>query len=206
MFLLRVALPDRPGSLGAVASAMGQVQADINAVEVVEKYEGYAVDDFMVELPPGAVPDSLVTACRSIDGVEVLWMSFWPNAWGLQADVDVLNDMAEDPDRAPGTLTEHAPAVFHADWSVLVAATTGRVLARGGLAPDQEEIPTHLVGDSRTARIDEWPEQWLPGWPETLIALAPLRDGSVIVIARKGGPEFLASELARLRHMAALAT
>ena len=49
MFLLRVALPDRPGSLGAVATALGTAGADIQAVEIVEKYEGFAVDDFMVE-------------------------------------------------------------------------------------------------------------------------------------------------------------
>ena len=48
MFLLRVALPDRPGSLGAVATALGTAGADIQAVEIVEKYEGFAVDDFMV--------------------------------------------------------------------------------------------------------------------------------------------------------------
>ena len=32
---MRVTLPDRPGSLGAVATAMGGVGADINAVEIV---------------------------------------------------------------------------------------------------------------------------------------------------------------------------
>ena len=37
VFLLRITLPDRPGSLGSVATAMGGVGADINAVEIVEK-------------------------------------------------------------------------------------------------------------------------------------------------------------------------
>ena len=52
VFLMRVSLPDRPGSLGAVASAMGSVGGDINAVEIVEKGDGIVVDDFIVDLPP----------------------------------------------------------------------------------------------------------------------------------------------------------
>ena len=75
VFLMRVVLPDRPGSLGAVATAMGTISADINAVEIVEKYEGYAVDDFMLELPAGVAPDALITACTSVPGVEVVWLS-----------------------------------------------------------------------------------------------------------------------------------
>ena len=39
-FLLRVALPDRPGSLGAVATALGEAGADISAVAVVSIVNG----------------------------------------------------------------------------------------------------------------------------------------------------------------------
>ena len=45
MYLLRVVLPDRPGTLGAVATALGHAQADINAVEIVEKGTGYVIDE-----------------------------------------------------------------------------------------------------------------------------------------------------------------
>ena len=36
-FLLRVELPDVPGSLGRVASAIGEAGGDIEAIEIVEK-------------------------------------------------------------------------------------------------------------------------------------------------------------------------
>ncbi|NUT99783.1 MAG: ACT domain-containing protein, partial [Saccharothrix sp.] len=39
-FLLRVQLPDRPGTLGAVASALGEIGADILSVDVVERGSG----------------------------------------------------------------------------------------------------------------------------------------------------------------------
>ena len=51
VFLIRVSIPDRPGSLGAVASAMGTVGADIHAVEIVGREMGRVIDDFLVKLP-----------------------------------------------------------------------------------------------------------------------------------------------------------
>lgn len=205
MFLLRLALPDRPGSLGAVATAMGTVGADINAVEIVEKYEGYAVDDFILELPTGVQPDSLLSVCTSIPGAEVLWLSYYPESWGLQADVDVLNHMTEYPDRAEEILTLEAPQVFRVTWAALVDRETRQVLIRTDLAPDLDDGGILALGALDEVRGAELPEGWLTGWSDTLIAIAPFRSSASIVLARRGGPEFLKSELARLRHLAALA-
>lgn len=205
MFLLRIALPDRPGSLGALATAMGTVGADINAVEIVEKYEGFAIDDFMLELPTGVQPDSLITACTSIPGVEVLWLSHYPEQWGLQGDVDVLNHMTEYPERAEEILTLESPEVFRVTWAVLIDRAGGRVLAKTDLAPDLTPDGIAALGPLDTLRSDELPDGWLEGWSGTLIAVAPFRSDASIVVARRGGPEYLKSELARLRHLAALA-
>ncbi|MGV8908250.1 MAG: amino acid-binding protein [Propionicimonas sp.] len=202
---MRVVLPDRPGSLGAVATAMGTVGADINAVEIVEKYEGYAIDDFMLEMPSGAAPDSLITACTSVAGVEVVWLSHYPEAWGLQSDVDVLNSMLEQPDDAERILTRDAPQVFRVSWAVLVDRVTGTVLAQTDLAPDLDGAGVTALGALDDVRDGELPDGWVAGWNETLIAVAPFRSNSSIVLARRGGPEFLKSELARLRHLTALA-
>ena len=202
---MRVVLPDRPGSLGAVATAMGTVGADINAVEIVEKYEGYAIDDFMLEMPSGAAPDSLITACTSVEGVEVVWLSHYPEAWGLQSDVDVLNSMLEQPDDAERILTREAPQVFRVSWAVLVDRVTGLVLAQTDLAPDLDGAGVTALGALDDVRDGELPDGWVAGWNETLIAVAPFRSNSSIVLARRGGPEFLKSELARLRHLTALA-
>ena len=93
MFLMRVTLPDRPGSLGAVASAMGNVGGDINAVEIVEKGDGIVVDDFIVDLPPNQMPETIVTACQSLEGVKVEWISRYPEGGGLQSDLEALERM-----------------------------------------------------------------------------------------------------------------
>ncbi|HOQ53199.1 MAG TPA: amino acid-binding protein [Micropruina sp.] len=205
MFLLRVALPDRPGSLGAVATAMGTVGADIQAVEIVEKYEGYAVDDFMVEVPHGTLPDALITACTSIGGAEVLWFSHYPVGWGLQADVAVLDDMTENPERAERILTEAAPAVFRVNWAAQVDRADGTVIARTPMAPELDRLPLDALGSLDEPHSVELPDGWLAGWPELLVAVAPFKQGTALVLARAGGPAFIKSEVARLRHLAALA-
>lgn len=205
MFLLRVALPDRPGSLGAVATAMGDVGADIHAVEIVEKYEGFAVDDFMVEVPAGTLPDALISSCAGIEGVEVLWFSHYPEGWGLQADVAVLDQMTEKPDDAERILTEAAPAVFRVNWAVQVQQCDGRIVTRTATAPDLERLPVQTLGPLDTAHCTDVSPDWLPGWPEMTVAVAPFKQGTSLVVARKGGPAFIPSEVARLRHLAALA-
>jgi hypothetical protein len=70
-FLIRVQLPDRPGALGAVAMALGHIGADILSVDVVERTAGVAIDDLVVELPKGRLPDVLITAAESVSDVEV---------------------------------------------------------------------------------------------------------------------------------------
>jgi hypothetical protein len=205
MYLLRVSLPDRPGSLGAVASAMGTVQADISAVEIVEKYEGYAIDDFIVGLPPDQPADALMAACGSVPGVELIWISHYLEDWNLQGDVDVLNLMTEDPGRAKRILAEAAPDAFRSLWAVLVDETGRQVCFQTELAPDLTPEAFTALGPLDVAASRELPRGWLPGWGETLIAVAPFKGGESLVIGRHGGPEFLASEVARLRHLAALA-
>src|SRR5262249_7190151 len=70
-YLLRIELLDRPGSLGSLAVALGSVGADILSLDVVERRSGYATDDLVIDLPPGAMPDTLITAAESLDGVRV---------------------------------------------------------------------------------------------------------------------------------------
>ena len=50
-YLLRLVVPDRPGLLGAVATALGEAGIDIVSVDVLERSGGVAVDDIVVELP-----------------------------------------------------------------------------------------------------------------------------------------------------------
>ena len=71
LFRLHITLPDRPGSLGAVASAIGFVGGDIRGLVVVESEEGKGYDDITVAIP-GSDPTDLVQVLNAIGGVEVI--------------------------------------------------------------------------------------------------------------------------------------
>jgi hypothetical protein len=122
MLLLRVQLPDRPGSLGAVASALGSVGADIHAVEIIDRGLDYAIDDFMLNLPQSVLPENLLSACAMVEGVKVLWVSHYHSDWGVESDIATLNRMASEPKRAGQILTEESPIVFHSTWATELAA------------------------------------------------------------------------------------
>jgi hypothetical protein len=207
VFLLRLILPDRPGSLGSVASALGEVGADIHAIEIVEhrRADGTAVDDVVVDLPPGVLPDRLVSACNSVPDVEVIWFSRYGAGGGLHMDLEAVEQMTAAPAEAVEVLVEQAPAVLHADWAALLDGTDGPA----------------AVAHETTATPEFGPviDKWLPltkaatlespdgeGLSESVLVAAPLEtDRVVLVVGRRGGPPFLGSEVARLSYLANLA-
>jgi UTP:GlnB (protein PII) uridylyltransferase len=71
LFHIHVAIPDRPGSLGLLASAIGAAGGDIRELEVVKSEEGKGFDDITVAIP-GSDPTDLLNVLGAIGGVEVL--------------------------------------------------------------------------------------------------------------------------------------
>lgn len=71
IFRLNVSLPDRPGSLGAVASAIGFAGGDIRGLVVMKSEDGRGYDDITVAIP-GSDPTDLLNILRAIGGVEVI--------------------------------------------------------------------------------------------------------------------------------------
>ncbi len=206
MFLMRVTLPDRPGSLGSVATAMGGVGGDINAVEIVEKGDGVVVDDFIVDLPPNQLPETIVTACQNLPGVRVEWISRYPEGGGLQSDLEALERMTADPAHAAETLVSLCPVVFRSHWATLIAVGphSAEPTFSTTLAPDlTPEIAARFAPFDATHRLD-LDSGWSPGWGDTTLVVTPLTQDRVIAIGRLGGPSFLDSEIARLHHLAAL--
>ncbi|MGH3371544.1 MAG: ACT domain-containing protein, partial [Nocardioidaceae bacterium] len=101
-YLLRVELPDVPGSLGRVATAIGEAGGDIEAIEIVEKKvaDGTAVDDVLLETAPGVMPDSIVSACTHLDGVTVLWISRYGAGGNLFLDLEAVEQLTASPHSA----------------------------------------------------------------------------------------------------------
>src|SRR5690349_15500582 len=108
-FLLRVELPDVPGSLGRVASAIGMAGGDIEAIEIVEKRNGTALDDVLLETAEGTMPDSIVSACSAIDGVRVVWISRYQAGGNLVLDLEAVEELTVAPEKALDKLVELLP-------------------------------------------------------------------------------------------------
>ena len=70
-FRLQVVLPDRRGSLGAVASAIGFAGGDIRGLVVMKSEDGRGYDDITVAVP-GSDPSDLIEVLTAIGGVEVI--------------------------------------------------------------------------------------------------------------------------------------
>ena len=206
-FLLRVELPDVPGSLGALATALGEAGADIEAIEIVEhRSDGFAVDDVLLELPPSVMPDALITACHALDGVRMHWISRYAAGANLRMDLEAVESFTAEPAKAIERLVDVVPDTFRTDWAMAIVRRRGAVqVAYGtGAAPHLiDEAEQWLELDSSRALDD------VEAWESMVLAGAPgrLRRGQrfALVVGRRGGPEFLPSEIARLGHMTALA-
>ena len=192
-YLLRVELPDVPGSLGRVATAIGEAGGDIEAIEIVEKrHDGTAVDDVLLEMAPGAMPDSIVSACNALDDVKVIWINRYAAGGNLFLDLEAVEELTANPEDSLNRLVELLPVTFRADWGARVSKVDGIIHATGA-APQ----------DLRWVHIDR--AELLATDDDNIYCGARLNKSEIVIIGRRGGPEFLDSEIARLGHLVGLA-
>ncbi|WP_372671839.1 amino acid-binding protein [Amycolatopsis kentuckyensis] len=208
-FLIRVILPDSPGTLGAVATALGTVGADILSVDVVERGTGMAVDDLVVELPSGRLPDALITAAESVDGVEVDAVRPYAGVLDTHRELELVEEIAAQPKSGLDILAEGVPRIVRAGWAMIVEhSETGALrLASSSAAPETPITDLPWLPLERATVLDG-EEAWIPEtWKElgTELAATPLgKPGKALLVARPGGPAFRAAEVARLAHLAGI--
>ena len=214
-YLLRVQLEDRPGSLGSLAVALGSVGADILSLDVVDRGPGYAIDDLVVELPPGSPPDVLITAAERLAGVRV--DSLRPRTGVLDAhrELELIEHVAaERGTRAKlAVLVDEAPRVLRVGWCTVVRGAAGSTGSAGGFR--------RIVGSPGAPETDPQSAPWLPiekattldgtaGWVPTVwqdmgttLVAAPLGEpDTAILLGRPGGPGFRPAEVVRLGYLA----
>jgi hypothetical protein len=209
-YLLRVLLPDRPGMLGAVATALGETGADILSVDVVERAAGVAVDDLIVELAPGKLADSLITAAVSVPGVSVESIQrYYPRADEAHRELELLEALAAAPDRAAELLVSGVPRIFRAGWAVVVRYDEHgpRLEAASPAAPDLGDVELPFLPLSRAQVLDPTARWVPPDWGAlgTELAAAPLgHPDRAVLVGRPGGPAWRPAELLRLAHLAGI--
>ena len=194
-FLLRVELPNVPGSLGRLASAIGEVGGDIEAIEIVEKRpDGTVLDDVMLKLAPGTLPDTVVSACQALDGVHVVWVSRYAAGANLVLDLEGVEELTLAPSEALTRLVDLLPDIFRVHWAAHVHRSTGVVYATDAAPSDLE-----FTEITRAKRLDA------ADGDVAVYAAARLDGNQIIIVGRRGGPEFVDSEIARLGHLCGVA-
>ncbi|MFT3661645.1 MAG: amino acid-binding protein [Gordonia sp. (in: high G+C Gram-positive bacteria)] len=205
-YLLRVTLTDRPGSLGLLAVQLGAVGADIRSLEVVERGEGYAVDDIVVDIPTGALPDTLITAAEKVDGVYVDSLRPFVDKLDIHQELELIDAVAGARTDRLQVLSDLAPRTLNVSWAMVVTGGPDVAvrLAASGSAPETPLERADWLPLDAAARFDPH-AAWVPaGWQEhdTALVAAPLGDGSkALLVGRVGGPDFRPSEVARLGHL-----
>ena len=131
--LVRVWLPDRPGALGLVASRIGAVDGDIVGIDVLERGDNVAVDEFAVLLRRSIAIDLLVREIEEVDGAsveEVRTIDHFPDPRLDALESATTLCAAGSVEALHRTLVEQTRAEFLADWSALLV--DGSVLASAG--------------------------------------------------------------------------
>lgn len=212
-YLLRVELDDRPGSLGSLAVALGSVRADILSLDVVERGSGSAIDDLVVDLPAGSMPDVLITAAERLEGIRVL--SVRPHTGLLEAhrELELIDRVAAAGNRQAKLqkLADDAPRVLRVSWCAVLrgegSAGAFRRLAGSGGAPETAVVAVPWLPIERATALDSTAD-WVPTvWRDmdTALLAAPLGDPhTAVVLGRTGGPAFLLAEVARLGYLAGI--
>jgi hypothetical protein len=209
-YLLRVRLPDQPGVLGKLASALGSTGADIDSIVVVDRAPGYAVDDLVVSLPAGGLADRLVSAATSVPGVAVETVQRHHRRMRLHDELALL-DAAASSSNPLAILAAGLPELLHVSYALIIdgAGTTGgngSILAASMAAPDGHCRSTWLpLASPRDVSAGEvWDDPASAG-PDCELAAVPFRESAALLLGRIGGPAFLPAELTRLAHLARVA-
>ena len=208
-YLLRVQLPDRPGSLGSLAVALGTVGADILSLDVVERGAGFAVDDLVVDIAPNALPDTLITAAESISDIRVDSIRPYSGVLDTHRELELIDSVANARDDRLQVLVDGVPRVLRVGWSTVLDVGAHGVYRVVGSqsAPETQAATVPWMPLQKPTALDSSGE-WVPEfWREmdTKLAAAPLGPSTkALLLGRPGGPEFRPSEVARLGYLAGI--
>ena len=202
---LRISVPDRPGSLGRVTSAIGSAGGDIAKVDVLESEAGRALDDVFVQVRDPAHLDRLRRTVESLPGVTINGAQCpAPPATG-HTELELVEQVLSQPDRSLQTLVDGAPGALGADWAALVEfdpdGAQSAVLAVSARGPSAQTITvTAPLRLSAVRVVDPRTDQ-----PYSGAALVPLSGTEVgLLLVRESGVDFHQSELWRLGSVGAI--
>lgn len=197
--LVRIWLPDRPGALGLVASRIGAVRADIAMIDVLERGNTVAVDEFAVTLADDALVPMLI---REIEEVEGAWVEeVRPVETFPDARLDAIESAARlcesaDVGDLHESLVVHVLREMLGEWSALIGP---ELEVRAGPSPERPVLEALAIGMQASpvvARGETGPED---------LAGAALPDHDAVLLVGRDGHPFRRRERAQLLALARVA-
>jgi hypothetical protein len=197
--LVRVWLAARPGALGAVASRIGAVRGDIVGIDVLERGDGVAVDEFEILLARADLIPLLVREVEEVDGTRVEHVTVVDHF--PDPRLDALTSVAavcgaDGPTALRSALTTCAGRTFLADW---VALVDDGELVTWGDAPAEAYLLALAGGAAHSPAVADG-----SSGPHDLATAQLARRGAVLLVSRSGN-EFRARERAQLRALTRIA-
>lgn len=175
--MLRLALPDRPGALGAVASRIGAVRGDVRSIDIVSRREGYAVDELVVDIGHERHLSLMLDEIAEVDGVRVEDVQVVPpelvapRPTAVDAAVAVM--ASPTTEAVLRTVVEHAVAATSESWAVIMDADSGHVLAAAGRPPAAPWLAAYVAGaewfDPAVESVDDAQHHRHPVSPATRV-------------------------------------
>jgi hypothetical protein len=181
---VRVALPDRPGSLGQVARTLGVAGADIVQVVVLERLGGRAVDDFTVLWPGGSGVERLRSGLAAMPGVRVdgIWRATASPVGGGH-DAELLARVATNAEDGIAVLVDAIPGLLAADWAAVLGVPSDWASRRP--EPTVVYASWNAPQEPRVPEIAPLRPRAMSGADGSRFAMAPFgRDGLVLAVAR----------------------
>ena len=158
-YVLRLWLPDFPGTLGRVAAAIGQAGGDVIGIEILERGAGMAIDELIVVIPSDAenAMEQLIAEVSQVEGVaveDVHTVAIDRPDQSVLA-LDTAARIMESPrDERLEATCELVREMLESDWCTIMRRDTAIPLAVSGDVPDLPWViaflagTTHLAGDA----------------------------------------------------------
>ncbi len=180
-YVARLWLPDRPGTLGQVAAAIGRADADVIGIEILERGAGMAIDEVTVQLGSASTIERIVEELSSVDGVAV--EDVHPVEHGRPDPgvlaLDVVSAVVSAGVGRLDVLCRGLRDLLEAEWAAVIDVDAGTIVSHDGRVPDPAWLTAFVAGTLHLPATSE-------RTPSDVVWAPLVGTGSVIASERTG--------------------
>lgn len=207
LYAIRFSLPDSPGMLGKVATALGVLPAGIVSLQVIDRDGAYAVDEITVEAE-GSSPDGLREAIQSVPGVAVEVVRRVDRTPDPLAPLLLADRLSRGLATPLETLVDGLPEALASGWAIAFAdGAEPEVIAAspGAVVPGNLQTPWLPLEGARRLHYGDWmPTRWRMSRFE-LAAVSLSFPRAFVIVGRPAGVRYRPAELRQLEVLAKMA-